>query len=161
MKSNFRQVKCILIKEAFFLIVSMTCFYLNCHVHSYNTRSQNSFRLPYCGTNVRKFSRRIQKPKIFNFLSCGIQNASSTAVFTSKLNLFSLDFIFFAFCIICSLFFFLSFFFCALALLVLSIFIPFTDYFLCYKQMIYVQLNCLANTSQAFLDCASIFFGIF
>ena len=133
----------------------------NCDVHSYNTRSQNSFRLPHCRTNVRNFSRRIQKPKIFNFLSCEIQNAPSTAVFISKLNLFSLAFIFFTFCIICSLFFFLSFFpffFCALALLVVSIFIPFSDYFLCYKQIVYVQLNCLSNASAVcFLFQAYIF----
>ena len=42
---------------------------LNCDVHSYNTRSKNSFRLPYCRTNVRKFSLRFQGPKIFNSLS--------------------------------------------------------------------------------------------
>ena len=29
-------------------------FFLNCDVHSYNTRSKNSFRLPYCRANVRK-----------------------------------------------------------------------------------------------------------
>ena len=44
-------------------------FLLNCDVHSYNTRSKNSFRLPYCRTNVRKFSLRFQGPKIFNSLS--------------------------------------------------------------------------------------------
>ena len=31
-------------------------FLLNCDIHSYNTRSKNSYRLPYCRTNVRKFS---------------------------------------------------------------------------------------------------------
>ena len=31
-------------------------FLFNRDVHSYNTRSKNSFRLPYCRTNVRKFS---------------------------------------------------------------------------------------------------------
>ena len=40
-------------------------FLLNCDVHSYNTRSKNSFRLPYCRTNVRKFSLRFQGPEIF------------------------------------------------------------------------------------------------
>ena len=30
-------------------------FLLNCDIHSYNTRNKNSFRLPYCRTNVRKF----------------------------------------------------------------------------------------------------------
>ena len=60
-------------------------FLLNCDVHSYNTRSKNSFRLPYCRTNVTKFSLRFQGPKIFNVLSSEIQNASSPALFISKL----------------------------------------------------------------------------
>ena len=38
-------------------------FLLKCDVHSYNTRSKNSFRLPYCRTNVRKFSLPFQGPK--------------------------------------------------------------------------------------------------
>ena len=65
-------------------------FLLNCDIHSYNTRNKNSFRLPYCRTNVRKFSLRFQGPKIFNSLSSEIQNASSTALFTSKLKSFYL-----------------------------------------------------------------------
>ena len=65
-------------------------FLLNCDVHSYNTRSENSIRLPYCRTNVRKFSLRFQRPKIFNSLSPEIQNASSTALFNSKLKSFFL-----------------------------------------------------------------------
>ena len=66
-------------------------FLLNCdvHVHSYNTRSKNFFRLPYWRTNVRKFSLRFQGPKIFNSLSPEIQNASSNALFNSKLKSFS------------------------------------------------------------------------
>ena len=63
-------------------------FLLNCDVHSYNTRSKNSFCLPYCRTNVRKFSLRFQGPKIFNSLSPDIQNPSSTAFFNSKLKSF-------------------------------------------------------------------------
>ena len=63
-------------------------FLLNCDVHSYNTRSKNSFCLPYCRTNVRKFSLRFQGPKIFNSLSPEIQNPSSTAFFNSKLKSF-------------------------------------------------------------------------
>ena len=65
-------------------------FLLNCDVHSYNTRSKNSFRFPYCRTNVSKFPLRFQGPKIFNSLSPGIQNASSTALFNSKLKSFLL-----------------------------------------------------------------------
>ena len=64
-------------------------FLLNCDVHSYiNTRSKNSFRLPYFWTNVRKFSLRFQGPKKINSLSSEIQNASSTALFNSKLKSF-------------------------------------------------------------------------
>ena len=63
-------------------------FLLNCDVHSYNTRSKNSFRLPYCRTNVKKFSLRFQGPKIFYVLTSEIQNASSTALFNSKLKSF-------------------------------------------------------------------------
>ena len=65
-------------------------FLLNCDIHSYNTRNKNSFRLPYCRTNVKKFSLRFQGPKIFNSLGSEIQNASSTALFTSKLKSFFL-----------------------------------------------------------------------
>ena len=65
-------------------------FLLNCDIHSYNTRSKNSFCLPYCRTNVRTFSLRFQGPKIFNSLSSEIQNASSTALFNSKLESFFL-----------------------------------------------------------------------
>ena len=63
-------------------------FLLNCDVHSYNTRNKNSFRLPYCRTNVKKFSLRFQGPKIFYVLASEIQNASSTALFNSKLKSF-------------------------------------------------------------------------
>ena len=65
-------------------------FLLNCDIHSHNTRNKNSFRLPYCKTNVRKFSLRFQGPKIFNSLSSEIHNASSTALFNSKLKSFFL-----------------------------------------------------------------------
>ena len=63
-------------------------FLLNCDIHSYNTRKKNSFRLSYSRTNVRKFSLRFQGSKIFNSLSSEIQNASSTALFNSKLKSF-------------------------------------------------------------------------
>ena len=65
-------------------------FLLHSDVHSYNTRqtrSKNSFRLPHCRTNVRKFSLRFQGPKLYNSFSPDVQNAPSFAVFTSKLYL--------------------------------------------------------------------------
>ena len=58
----------------------------NCDIlYLYNTGNKNAFRLPYCRTNVRKFSLRFQGSKIFNSFSSEIQNASSTALFNSKL----------------------------------------------------------------------------
>ena len=66
-------------------------FLLNCDVHSYNTISKNSFRLPYCRTNVTKFSLCFQGPKLlFNSLSSEIQNTSSIALFNTKLTSFFL-----------------------------------------------------------------------
>ena len=127
-------------------------FLLKCDVHSCNTRSTNSFRLPYCRTNARKFSLRFQGPKIFNSLSPEIQNASSTALFNSKLksfflwykhtigllmlvckfSLLSLFFLIYS-CIIFSHLFFLVF---ALTRSAFSIFILFNDYFLCSKHFL-------------------------
>ena len=127
-------------------------FLLNCDVHSYNTRSKNSFRLPFCRTNVRKFPLHFQGPKIFNSLSSEIQNASSTALFNSKLesffswykytltllmlacsfSLLSLFFLVYS-CIIFSRLFFLVF---ALIRSAFSIFILFNDHFLCSKQIV-------------------------
>lgn len=66
-------------------------FVLNSQVHSCNTRSINSFRLPYCRTNVRKFSICFEGPKFFNALASDVQNASSTADFTYKLKTFLLE----------------------------------------------------------------------
>ena len=128
-------------------------FLLNCDVHSYiNTRSKNSFRLPYFWTNVRKFSLRFQGPKIINSLSSEIQNASSTALFNSKLesffswykytltllmlvcsfSLLALFFLVYS-CIIFPHLFFLVF---ALIRSAFSIFILFNDHFLCSKQIV-------------------------
>ena len=91
-------------------------FSLNCDVHSYNTRSKNSFHLPYCRTNGRKFSLCFQGPNLFTCISLspGIHNASSIAVFTSKLFLI----IFLgtsyvtSFVLVCTFLFFLFFSFC-------------------------------------------------
>ena len=66
-------------------------FLLNCDVHSNNTRSKNSFYLPYCRTNVRKFHFVFKGPKYLNnSLSSEIKNASSFALINSKLNSFFL-----------------------------------------------------------------------
>ena len=130
-------------------------FLLNCDVHSYkiNTRSKNSFRLPYFWTNVRKFSLRFQGPKIINSLSSEIQNASSNALFNSKLESFfswykySLTLLMlvcsfsllspFFFSFILALFF-LTFSFSFLHLYVQPFLfsILFNDHFLCSKQIV-------------------------
>ena len=55
-------------------------FLLHSDVHSYNTGRKNSFRLPCCRTNVRKFSLRFQGPKLYNTLNPEVQNAPSFAV---------------------------------------------------------------------------------
>ena len=65
-------------------------FLFNCDILSSKTRNNNSFHFPYSRTNGRKFLLRIQGPKRFNSLSCENQNASSIAVFTSKLKSFFL-----------------------------------------------------------------------
>ena len=65
-------------------------FLLHSDVHSFYTRSKNSFRLPHCGTNVKKFSLRFQGPKLYHSFSPDVQNAPSFAVFTSKLKIYLL-----------------------------------------------------------------------
>ena len=51
-------------------------FVLNSDIHPYNTRNKNSLHLPYCRTNLGKFSLQFQGPKQLNSLSPEIQNAT-------------------------------------------------------------------------------------
>ena len=44
-----------------FLLSFVTVTYI--HIDNYNTRSKNTFHLPYCWINVRKFSLRFQDSK--------------------------------------------------------------------------------------------------
>ena len=60
-------------------------------VHFYGTRRSEFFHLPYCRTNIRKFSISFQGPKFFNSLSSEIRNATSTASFCCKLKAFLLS----------------------------------------------------------------------
>ena len=136
---------------AFFLIVLMTCF---CSTVTYihKTRSKNSFRLPYCGTNVTKFSLRFQGPKIFNSLALklrmpllllrSILNLSHFSwykhtlfllMIVSSFSLLSLFFFLVYSCILVSHLLFLVF---ALTRSAFSIFILFNDYFLCSKEIV-------------------------
>lgn len=76
---------CTFTKIAFFPKVSMTCFYLT--MTYINTILELIFFFPlrYSRTIVKNFPFRFQGPNLFSSLSNGIQNASSIAVFTSKL----------------------------------------------------------------------------
>ena len=68
-------------------------FFTGQEIHNYNTctRNSNFFRLPSCRTNVRKFSRRFQGPKIFKSINDEIKNSLSLKKFTSKLKFTFLD----------------------------------------------------------------------
>ena len=63
---------------------------LNNEIHSYNTKTRSCFSLPYCRTNIGKFSIRFQGPKLFNSVNEDICNSSSVSLFSSRLKLFLL-----------------------------------------------------------------------
>ena len=65
-------------------------FPLNNEIHSYNTKSRSCFSLPYCRTNIGKFSIRFQGPKLFNSVNEDIRNSSSVSLFSSRLKSFLL-----------------------------------------------------------------------
>ena len=54
-------------------------------VHSYNTRGSNKFFIPFCRTNIRKFSIIYQGPVFFNKLGSDIRNSLSLCSFQSKI----------------------------------------------------------------------------
>ena len=54
-------------------------------VHSYNTRGSNQFYIPFCRTNIRKFSIIYQGPVFFNKLGSDIRNSLSLCCFQSKI----------------------------------------------------------------------------
>ena len=66
-------------------------FTLASQIHSYNTRNSNLFYIPYCRTNLRKFSIRFQGPTFFKSLSREIQNSESISLFGKKLKKFLLS----------------------------------------------------------------------
>ena len=66
-------------------------FTLASQIHSYNTRNSNLFYIPYCQTNLRKFSIRFQGPTFFNLLSREIQNSGSISLFGKRLKKFLLS----------------------------------------------------------------------
>ena len=65
---------------------SFTNFLLRTNqVHSYNTRGSNKFYIPFCQTNIRKFSIIYQGPVLFNKLCSDIRNSLSLYSFQSKI----------------------------------------------------------------------------
>ena len=60
-------------------------FSLNKQVHSYATRDANDFHLPFCSTNLRKFSVSFQGPTYYNSLENDIKESYSLHSFKTKL----------------------------------------------------------------------------
>ena len=60
-------------------------FSLNKQVHSYATRYANDFHLPFCRTNLRKFSVSFQGPTYYNSIENDIKESNSLHVFKTKL----------------------------------------------------------------------------
>ena len=60
-------------------------FSLNKQVHSYATRYANDFRLPFCRTNLRKFSVSFQGATYYNSIENDIKESNSLHLFKTKL----------------------------------------------------------------------------
>ena len=60
-------------------------FSLNKPVHNYATRYANDFHLPFCRTNLRKFSVSFQGPTYYNSLENDIKESNSLLSFITKL----------------------------------------------------------------------------
>ena len=60
-------------------------FLQNSQFHNYNTRNSHALHLPYCGTNVKKFSVFFQGPKFYNSLDSEILNTNSIYSFKKTL----------------------------------------------------------------------------
>ena len=60
-------------------------FSLNKQVHSHATRYANDFHLPFCRTNLRKFSVSFQGPTYYNSLEDDIKESNSLPLFKTKL----------------------------------------------------------------------------
>ena len=60
-------------------------FSLNKQVHGYATRYANDFHLPFCRTNLRKFSVSLQRPTYYNSLENDIKESYSLNSFKTKL----------------------------------------------------------------------------
>ena len=62
-------------------------FTLNRQIHSYHTRNSHTFRLPFCQTNIKKFSVFYQGPKFYNSLNADIVNSTSPVSFILRSHL--------------------------------------------------------------------------
>ena len=60
-------------------------FLQNSQFHNYNTRNSHALHLPYCRTNVKKFSVFFQGPKFYNSLDSEIINTNSIYSFKKTL----------------------------------------------------------------------------
>ena len=60
-------------------------FSLNKQVHSYATRHANDFHLPFCRTNLRKFSVSFQGSTYYNSIGNDIKESNSLHLFKTKL----------------------------------------------------------------------------
>ena len=60
-------------------------FSFNKQVHSYATRHANDFHLPFCRTNLRKFSVSFQGPTYYNSIENDIKESNSLHLFKTKL----------------------------------------------------------------------------
>ena len=60
-------------------------FCFNNEVHSYDTRHTDNFHLPFCRTNLRKFSVSFQGPSYYNSLANEIKDSTSLSLFKTKL----------------------------------------------------------------------------
>ena len=60
-------------------------FSLNKQVHSYATRYATDFHLPFCRTNLRKFSVSFQGPTYYNSIENDIKESNSLHLFKTKL----------------------------------------------------------------------------
>ena len=58
---------------------------LNKQVRSYATRHANDFHLPFCRTNLRKFSVSFQGPTYYNSIENDIKESNSLHLFKTKL----------------------------------------------------------------------------
>ena len=76
---------CFLLTILFCLQSSTIIFSVNKQVHSYATRYVNDFHLPFCRTNLRKFSVSFQGPTYYDSLENDIKESNSVHSFKAKL----------------------------------------------------------------------------